>query len=99
MDYTNFQFQYLWDMFKDNYEIFDKHARKILEEVKKDPSRRDRTAGIITGLDLDGDNMFRNTVPSNLEIPADALLRIYLFNYEKIQEHIHNNCNWKLNSK
>lgn len=93
---NNSQFQYLWDMFKDNYERFDKYARKILEEVKNDPSKRDEVAGVITGLDLGNgnENMFKNTVPSNLDVPSDALLRIYLFNYDKIQESIHGKCNW-----
>lgn len=76
---------YFWDIIRDNYKTLDKHVKKILEEVKLDPSKRNKVAGIIDFLKLDDLN---NPIIMNLEIPADALLRIYQFNYEKIQESL-----------
>lgn len=75
---------YVWDMFMTNYEIFDRSAKKVLEDVIQNPNKRNESVGTITGLILDG---YRN--PTNLEIPADALLRIYQFNYDRIQKSIH----------
>lgn len=64
-----------------NIEVFDSFSKDCLKMVSKHPEYRNKTAGELISLIF-----FGNMLDIRLEIPYDAMLRIYQYNYKRIQE-------------
>ena len=65
-----------------NIKVFDSFSKDCLKMVSEHPEFRDKTAGTIVDLVF-----FSNQLEGvYLDIPYDAMLRIYQHNYKRIQE-------------
>lgn len=64
-----------------NIEVFDSFSKDCLKMVSEHPEYRNKTAGELISLIF-----FGNMLDIRLEIPYDAMLRIYQYNYKRIQE-------------
>lgn len=65
-----------------NIKVFDSFSKDCLKMVSEHPEFRDKTAGTIVDL------VFLNNWLEEvyLDIPYDAMLRIYQYNYKRIQK-------------